>query len=124
MRLEWIEEDFSVCKIDAARDIPWEGVLFIGKTERELSLVCETCHAPRACPAREDGWSCFRVVGTLPFSLIGILSKLTGILAREQIGVFVVSTYDTDYILVKQERKEAAQRVLEKEGYEFLEEAR
>ena len=118
MELEKLAYDFTVCKlpsvdgIDLRRDF-----YFIGKTDGELSLVCQTADTPKNTIAREDGWKGFRVRGTLDFSLTGILSRLSGILAEEQIGIFAVSTYDTDYILVKKENFDRALHVLEASGY-------
>lgn len=66
---------------------------------------------------RDDGWKAFRIQGILDFSLIGILSKLSGILAEHKIGIFAVSTYNTDYILVKEANYEKALNVLAAEGY-------
>ena len=66
---------------------------------------------------RDDGWKCFRIQGVLDFSLIGILSKLSAVLAENKIGIFAVSTYNTDYILVKEENFDRALNVLASEGY-------
>ena len=90
---------------------------FIGKTDEELSLVCKTEDTPSETIERVDGWRGFRIQGVLDFSLIGILSKLSGILAEHKIGIFAVSTYNTDYILVKEENYERALTVLASEGY-------
>ena len=90
---------------------------FIGKTDEELSLVCKTEDTPSETIKRDDGWRGFRIQGVLDFSLIGILSKLSGILAEHKIGIFAVSTYNTDYILVKKENYERALDVLASEGY-------
>ena len=84
---------------------------------RELSLVCKTEDVPQHTIERDDGWKGFRIQGVLDFSLIGILSKLSGILADHKIGIFAVSTYNTDYILVKEENFERALDVLASEGY-------
>ena len=65
----------------------------------------------------DDGWKGFRIQGVLDFSLIGTLSKISGILADNKIGIFAVSTYNTDYILVKKENFERALEVLASEGY-------
>ena len=92
-------------------------VQFIGKTDEELSLVCKTEDTPLNTTNRDDGWKGFRIQGILDFSLIGILSKLSGILAEHKIGIFAVSTYNTDYILVKEENYERALTVLASEGY-------
>ena len=87
------------------------------KAARELSLVCKTEDVPQHTIERDDGWKGFRIQGVLDFSLIGILSKLSGILADHKIGIFAVSTYNTDYILVKEENFKRALDVLASEGY-------
>lgn len=93
---------------------------FIGKTDEEISLVCRTEDAPENTTDRDDGWRGFRIQGTLDFSLIGILSKLSGILADNGIGIFAVSTFNTDYILVKDENYEKALTILSNSGYAIL----
>ena len=85
--------------------------------DEELSLVCRMEDVPENTVERDDGWRGFRIQGVLDFSLIGILSKLSGILAEHKIGIFVVSTYNTDYILVKEENFERSLEVLISEGY-------
>ena len=121
MELKWIEGPLTVCKLSSTNLIDLSGDLyFIGRTDEELSLVCRTEAAPAETLAREDGWRGFRIQGALDFSLIGILSRLSGILSASGIGIFAVSTYDTDYILVKAENVDRAVRALEAEGYRFV----
>ena len=118
MELKRIACDLTVCKVAALSDINTASdFFFIGKTDEELSLVCRTEDTPFNTIEREDGWKGFRIQGILDFSLIGILSKLSGILAEHKIGIFAVSTYNTDYILVKEENYEPALKVLSSEGY-------
>ena len=121
LELKKIDHDFSVCKVHdlADADLPRE-FCFIGKTDEEISLVCITENAPENVIEREDGWKAFRIQGVLDFSLIGILSKIAAILAEEEIGIFVVSTFNTDYVLVKKENYEKALRALEKRGYRIV----
>ena len=69
---------------------------------------------------RDDGWKAFRIQGVLDFSLIGILAKISTILADNGIGIFAISTYNTDYILTKAENYERALEILAKEGYTIL----
>ena len=108
----------TVCKLERLQDVDMNGeIFFLGKTDEEISLVCETEHAPENTLSREDGWRGFGIQGVLDFSLIGILSKLSAVLAENGIGIFAVSTYNTDYILVKEERFTEALDVLEKAGY-------
>lgn len=118
MKLKTIPFDLTVCKladgslIDLNREF-----YFIGKTDEELSLVCRTEETPSNTTERDDGWRGFRIEGVLDFSLIGILSKLSSILAQNSIGIFAVSTYNTDYILVKKENFDKALSVLAEAGY-------
>lgn len=118
MELERLPHRLSVCKVARLEQIDLNaGFYFLGKTGEELSLVCRTEDAPVRTLARDDGWRGFRIRGTLDFSLIGILAKLTGLLAEREIGLFAVSTYNTDYVLVKEENFERAASVLSAGGY-------
>ena len=121
MELKKLEYDLTVCKVEAITDINMAtDFFFIGKTDEEISLVCKTDDIPEITTERDDGWKGFRIQGILDFSLIGILSKLSGILAENNIGIFAVSTFNTDYILVKAENFERAFRVLSAEGYTIV----
>lgn len=121
MTLERLPYDLTVCKVASPAVIDWNtDVYFVGRTEDELSLVCRTEETPPETCAREDGWKAFRVRGTLDFSLTGVLSKLSGILAENGIGLFAVSTYNTDYILVKSGDFDRAMAALAEQGYEVL----
>lgn len=118
MKLQRLQQDLTVCKVESLEDVDLSADLFfIGKTDEELSLVCETKDAPASTVEREDGWRGFRIAGTLDFSLIGILSKISTVLAENGIGIFAVSTFNTDYILVKEKNFEKAARALEGSGY-------
>ena len=93
---------------------------FIAKTDEELSVVCPTSDTQKITHSTvcEDGWKGFKIDGVLDFSLIGILSKISNVLAEAKIGIFAVSTYNTDYILVKEENFVRAATVLAAAGYE------
>ena len=120
MELQKINRDFSVCKVTDYSKVNLESeYCFIGKTDEENSLVCLTEEVPDNTTEREDGWRAFRIRGVLDFSLIGILAKVSALLAKEKIGIFVVSTYNTDYILVKKENEERALRKLAEQGYQI-----
>ena len=121
MELQKIPYDLTVCKVaDASALDLTKDFFFIGKTDEELSLVIPTEETPAETTERDDGWRAFRIQGVLDFSLIGILSKISGLLADAKIGIFAVSTYNTDTILVKEESFERAVRVLEDCGCRFL----
>ncbi len=119
MLLEVLEGEFCICKVADMKavnlDVPW---VFVGKTDTELSVVCLVEHAPAQILAREDGWRAFRVAGQMDFGLTGVLAGLSAILAQAAISIFALSTFDTDYILVKEEKLTKALEVLELAEYE------
>ncbi len=118
MELKKIQKEFSVCKVNDISVIDFtDEFCFIGKADEELSLVCSTERVPVNTVERDDGWKAFRIQGVLDFSLIGILSRISAILAENKIGIFAVSTYNTDYILVKKENYQRALKALETAGY-------
>ena len=120
MELKRLEYDLTVCKVLSESDLDLtKDFYFIGKTDEELSLVCRTEDTPQNTIEREDGWKGFRIRGILDFSLIGILSKISGLLAENSIGIFAVSTFNTDYILVKQENFDKAMQILSASGYQI-----
>jgi len=119
--IEQLPHELTVCKVSSMADIDLQGdFFFVGKTDDELSYVCETNSVPAETVAREDGWRAFRIQGTLDFSLVGVLSKISSVLADAGIGLFAVSTYDTDYILVKSESFDSALSALSIAGYEIV----
>ena len=121
MKLKKLKYNLSVCKVKNIDTIDVnDDFFFIGKKDEEISLVCRTESVPSHTTHREDGWKGFRIEGELDFSLIGIISKISTILANHKIGIFVISTYNTDYVLVKKENFEQALHVLELEGYTIL----
>lgn len=119
--LEKIDRELTVCKVDSVSRIDLDSEFyFLGKTDEEISLVTDSRFVPEITTDREDGWKGFRIKGILDFSLIGILSKISQILADNKIGIFAVSTFNTDYILVKKENFERALKALEEQGYKII----
>ena len=122
MILEVLNDRLTVCKVDSFAGInTGSGLFFIGVTDEEISLVCRTEDTPANTTDRVDGWRGFRVTGVLDFSLTGILSGISGVLAKAKIGIFAVSTYNTDYILVKENDLAEALSALECAGYTITE---
>ena len=121
MEIKKIVQDFSVCKVTDYSFVNLDSqYCFTGKTDEEKSLVCITSEVPANTIQRDDGWKAFRIQGVLDFSLIGILAKITGLLAENNISVFAISTYNTDYVLLKKENYQNALEILEKSGYEIV----
>jgi hypothetical protein len=114
-------ETLSICRLEKNAPIPeWAltGEFFsITRTAEELSVVCPQNQVPPGVQ-KQDGWKVLQVEGPLDFSLTGVLASLTGPLAKEGISVFAISTYDTDYLLVKQELLEKAIDILTKREYQ------
>ena len=118
MELQIMLQAMTVCRVASEAELRLDGdLVFIGKTDVEYSLVCPTAVVPENTLEREDGWRCFRIRGVLDFSLIGILAKISTILAENRIGIFVVSTFNTDYVLVKAENFDLAMTLLAEAGY-------
>lgn len=121
MKIKELSHKLTICKLKSIDGIDIQKEFyFIGKTDEEISLVCKTEEVPENIVERDDGWKGFRIQGVLDFSLVGILSKLLGILADNGIGIFAVSTYNTDYILVKEENYSKALTALTNAGYTLV----
>lgn len=116
------KEKFGICRLDKNESIPaWaqdSDFYSITKTSDELSIVCPQDSIPSDVKC-EKGWRMLKVEGPLDFSLIGILSSISTILAREGISIFAISTYDTDYILVKEKDIDKAIEALVKGNYDI-----
>ncbi len=122
MEIKKIHQEFSVCQVEDYSLVNLNSEYsFIGKTDEEKSLVCITSEVPSNVIQRDDGWKALRIQGVLDFSLIGILSKIATILADNNISIFAVSTYNTDYLLIKKENYEKAIKTLENADYKIIE---
>jgi hypothetical protein len=118
-----LKDDFAVCRLSAFEPLPdWvfkNPLSSITKTPEEYSVVCPQEVIPEQVKlAREGEWKCLKIQGPLDFSEFGIISNLTSILAAAEISVFVLSTYETDYILVKRMNIEKAAKVLSDSGHD------
>lgn len=121
MKIEKIDYEFTVCRVKDYTLVNLDDEFcFIGKTDEEKSLVCRADKVPGNVVEQENGWNAFRVQGVLDFSLIGVLSKISALLAGNGIGIFVVSTYNTDYIFVKKQKMSEALQVLADNGYRIV----
>lgn len=122
IHIESLPYDFSVCKVEDYSQVDLAALFtFPQRTDEENSLVCLTENVPVNTTEREDEWNAFRIKGTLDFSLIGILSGIAAVLAEKTIGIFAISTYNTDYILVKKADFRRTIDVLKQKGYIIVE---
>lgn len=127
MKLKVLRQTYAVVKLPPELPIPeWavrrDELLSVSWTSEELSIVCPSPCVPGHLEeaAVETGWRGIKVEGMLDFGLTGILASLAVLLARERISIFAVSTYNTDYLLVKEAALERAIAVLQQEGHEFI----
>ncbi|KAJ53035.1 hypothetical protein BD780_000409 [Clostridium tetanomorphum] len=125
LTIKLLKEKFGVCRLNKEDLIPdWvkNGDFFsITKTLDELSFVCLESSIPNDIKSEKD-WRILKIEGPLDFSLIGILSSISTILANKRISIFAISTYDTDYILIKNKDINTAVDALSKENYEIINE--
>ena len=122
MEIRKLHPEFSVCQVADVSQVNSDAeYCFLGKTDEEISLVCPVEDVPANAIRREDGWRAMRITGTLDFSLIGVLAGISAVLAENGIGIFVLSTYDTDYILTKQKTYARALQLLAQAGYQIAE---
>ena len=120
LTLELLPGRYAVCRLDAGEPLPaWAGTgSFVSatRTEAELSVVCGQGAVPAGVRA-EPGWRCLRVQGPLGFGMTGVLASLAGPLASSGVSIFVVSTYDTDYLMVQDRDLERALDALARAGH-------
>ena len=123
LKFRILEERLAVCRLEPAARIPtWalEGKFFcVVRTADELSVVCSESVVPKATIA-EHGWLALKLERPFPFSLSGVLAAFARPLARARIGIFAISTFDTDYILIKKDDCDAALVALETAGHENI----
>jgi len=114
---------FAICRLGpntrvpaAVMDAPF---VSITRTTEELSIVCPVSQAPQNAKC-ELPWICFKLEGPFPFSLTGVLASVIDPLAQSGIPIFAISTFDTDYVLVKEEFAESALKTLQAAGHELI----
>jgi len=118
-RLEVLPGAFVVCQLPAKADVPdWANgeLVSITRTNEELSIVCSSENVPQEIQ-QETGWRALRVAGPLDFSMVGVIATLTAALAAANISVFTISTFNTDYLLVKESNLDAAIKTLRAAGH-------
>ncbi len=129
IELEALDGEYAICRLPADALLPdWAlapsradgGFVSVSRTRDELSVTCLASSVPPGVRA-ESGWTCFKVAGPLDFSEVGILASLATPLAAAGIGIFVVSTFDTDYLLVKSASRDRAIATLTGAGHSIKE---
>ena len=119
--LRLLSRQYAVCRLDKDATAPdWATgeVVSITRTPDELSVVCPQDNVPSEV-RRENGWRCLEIAGPLDFSMVGVIATLTGTLASANISVFVFSTFDTDYLLVREQDVDAAMESFTAAGHQI-----
>jgi len=124
LRLRALPEPLAICRLPADADVPPWAVtarfFSVTRTEDELSVVCPESVLPKVLPPeirREAGWRALKIQGPLDFSLTGVLASLVSPLAEAGIPIFALSTFDTDYLLLRAEQLEAVIETLRAAGH-------
>jgi hypothetical protein len=121
-RLIVLGQTFAICRLGSETALPgWAAAdefFSLTRTPEELSLVCRQDAVPDGV-RHEPGWRCLRVAGTIDLGTVGVLASLTGPLARAGVSVFALSTFDTDYLLLKNEDLARACETLHRAGHEI-----
>ena len=119
--LRFLPGRYAVCRLPPETQLrePANGAFFsLTRTADEISIVCREEHVPAGAES-EPGWHLLQVEGPLAFSEIGVLAGLAGPLAAAAISIFVVSTWATDYLMVRDRDSDQARRALLAAGYRF-----
>jgi uncharacterized protein len=123
MRLAVLPDEFAIVRLSADEPTPaWAtqgAISSVTRTPEELSVVCAAGALPAGVQA-ERPFRCLRIVGRLDFSLTGVLASITVPLAAAKVSIFAISTYDTDYVLVREDSLDAAITCLRTAGHEVL----
>lgn len=121
MKIKTLNQNFSVCKLQDTSCINFNSeYLFLSKTDEEISLVCLTEEKPKNFTVADEGWSGFKIDEVLEFSLIGVIAKISKALSENNISVFVVSTFNTDYVFIKKENYDKALKILKMNNYDVF----
>ncbi len=123
LELRILPQAYAICSFPRESTIPdWAqslSIISITRTPEELTIVCEEGHVTGGCRMDQD-WKCIRVEGSLDLDAVGVLASISGPLAQERISIYVVSTFDTDYILVRGKKIAKAVSALSKAGHTFV----
>jgi hypothetical protein len=115
LAVEFLPDGYAISRLPANEPIPaWAAGPFVSitRTADELSIVCRQAQVPADVKCERD-WRCLRIVGAIPFSMVGVLASLLNPLADANIAVFTISTFDTDYVFVKEKDAEKARHALQ-----------
>lgn len=118
IELQPLNREFAVCRLASLQGVDLtRAFTFLSVTDDEISLVCECSRVPGEPLSIETGWAGLKIKGVLDFGMIGVIAGISGLLAEQNISIFVISTYNTDFILVKNTHYDQTVRLLSQNGY-------
>ena len=118
MELKKLKQDFTICQIQSLDHVDFSRKFaFLSKTDDEISLLCESAYVPPNATASEPNWKGLKISGILDFGMVGVIAGISNILASAGISIFVVSTFNTDYIFVKEKNFDKCLQELAQAGY-------
>lgn len=121
MEIKQLNRDFTVCKLQSFNTVDLSNTFtFVSVTDDEISLVCETSHVPDNATNIESNWKGFKINGILEFNMIGVIAKISNLLAEQKISIFVISTFNTDYVLLKTDYYDKAINTLRSNNYTIV----
>lgn len=122
MDLKMIDGEFVICQVKNFKEINLEqDYVFTAKTKEEYSIICPKEVGPKEWIKIEYGWKCFRIAEDAAFEKYGMIAFLADIVAKQKTGILVVATFDTDYILIKEEKMEQVKKALVEAECQFIE---
>lgn len=124
LRFTRLPEHFVICRLDPATVTPdWvlrpATLTSFTRTADELSIVCPDANVPPGVNS-DAGWICLRLEGPFPFSMTGVLASFINPLSTNEIPIFAIATFDTDYVLIKQEFWDVASAALASAGHQIV----
>ncbi len=121
MNLQLLDPEFTIGKLSDFSKVDFQtDFTFLAKTDEEHSIVCPSGSLPENILEAQSGFRAFRIDGILDLSMVGVLSRIASCLADHRIAIFVVSTFDTDIILVKSQQLADTMHVLAENGYHWV----
>lgn len=123
MRLKVLQNDYSFCKLSAVPvdiNVYTSEFSLLSVTPDEISLFCATDKAPANTVQQDDGWMVFKIDAVMEFGLVGIMAKLSGVLASAGVSILAMVSFDTDYVGIKRENETKAWEALRTAGYEIV----
>lgn len=122
MKLKLFKGDYMILKLNKPMDTKIDGIFFYAQTTDEYSLVCSSKNDVKNIYSSEKDYKLIKIEGILDFNLVGIISKISTLLAQNNISIFVISTFNTDYFMIKESALKKTTELLVSNNYTIINE--